>query len=276
MKRLMTTLMGILAIYLVLGALLRLGRHQLVFFPSRPLWPTPQALGVPHDDVTLTTEDGVRLQAWLLHAEKPRATVLFFHGNAGNIGDRLQNGIELTRLGLEVLLVDYRGYGKSEGTPTEEGTYRDATAACEYLARRPSPPPGGLVIFGRSLGAAVAVELATRKPCRALVIESAFTSVKDLARGMFPYNLFLPMIPAMYESLVRIRQISVPTLVIHGSRDEIIPFEHGKALHEACRGPRSFHALEGATHNDWYQSNPVAYFKRWSTFLQEHAILPPD
>jgi fermentation-respiration switch protein FrsA (DUF1100 family) len=263
--------------YVLMLVLLLLLENRIIFLPSREHVLTPAAAGVAHEDVTLTTSDGIRIHAWYLPAAPaagatpagapPLGTVLFLHGNAGNISHRLENGIHLTRLGLAVLLVDYRGYGRSEGSPDEAGVYRDADAAYDYLMRRPDASPDRLVIFGRSLGAGPAVDLAVRRRCRALVIESAFCSTRALARELFPYSLFAPFIPDRFRSLAKIRNLACPLLVVHGTRDEIIPYRHGRALYEAAPDPKRFLDLEGAYHNDWYHGNPERYFAAWRELL---------
>lgn len=267
----MSALLTVLAMYAFTVVLLLALENSIIFLPSRALWTTPAKEGVPHDEVWLRTSDGVKLHAWLLHGQRPAGTpartVLFLHGNAGNIADRLENGILLTRQGLDVLLLEYRGYGLSEGSPTEEGVCRDADAAYDYLLTRPGTSAKNLVLFGRSLGSGPAVDLAARRPCGALVIESPFCSTRALARDIPVYLPFSPFLPDRFRSLEKIKQVKCPILVIHGSADEVIPYSHGKRLFEAAPEPKRFHVLTGAHHNDWYQRDPETYFRVWREFL---------
>lgn len=263
----MKILVMLLFMYVTMLALLLLMENHIIFIPSRDLWTTPERAGVPFEDVFLTTADGVKIHGWWLPAAGAHESVLFLHGNAGNIADRLENAIRLTRLGLSVLLVDYRGYGRSEGSPNEEGIYKDAEAAYAHLLERTGQRPESIVLFGRSLGSGPAVDLATRRPCKALIIESAFCSTRAMARSILLYRPFAPFIPDRFQSLAKIRNVRCPVMVVHGSRDEMIPLSHGQALFEAAPGPKRFYTLEGATHNDWYQRDPAGYFAAWAEFL---------
>lgn len=263
----MSLVAGLAVCYLLMVLALRAVENRIIFLPDREYRATPAGAGVPHKDVWLTTADSVRVHAWLLTRPEPAGAILFLHGNAGNISDRLENGVRLVELGFEVLLLDYRGYGESAGSPTEEGVYRDADAAYDLLLERLGGDARRLVVFGRSLGAGPAVELAARRPVGALAIESAFISTRALARDLFPYSLFAPFIPDRFRNRERIARVACPVLVLHGTRDEIIPFAHGRAVFEAAREPKTFHEIRGARHNDWYTGDPRTYFATWSAFL---------
>ncbi|MBI4861762.1 MAG: alpha/beta hydrolase [Candidatus Riflebacteria bacterium] len=263
-------LFSVAVAYVICLVLLLALENKIIFIPSRDLWTTPDKRDATFEDVHLTTSDGVKIHGWYLPAREPRATVLFLHGNAGNIADRLDNGIKLTQIGLNVLLIDYRGYGKSEGTPSEQGIYRDADAAYDHLLSRPGMSAKKLVLFGRSLGSGAATDLASRRECGALVIESALCSTRALARDIPIYALFLPFIPDRLRSLEKIRLVRCPVLVIHGTRDSIIPLDHGQRIFQAANEPKEFYELKGADHNDWYQNDPEGYFTNWSRFLDRH------
>jgi uncharacterized protein len=209
--------------------------NKLLFFPSRELLATPP---VPYEDLTIG-----RLHGWWVPATVPAiAQVLLFHGNAGNIGDRVPHITLLSAAGFDVLAFDYRGYGRSAGRPSEEGTYEDARAALGAL------PPGRTIYLGESLGGAIALELAIRHPPAGLILQSTFTSIRDMARLHYP---FIPraLVPDAYPSLERIRGLRAPLLVLHGSGDAIVPLMDGEALFEAAPGPKRIEVFD-AGHND--------------------------
>jgi fermentation-respiration switch protein FrsA (DUF1100 family) len=204
-----------------------------------------------------------------LPKERARWGVLVCHGNAGNISHRLERArLMQQRLGASVLLFDYRGYGRSSGSPDEEGTYRDARAAYRHLVDDKGIAAERLLLFGESLGAAVAVQLALEKPAAALVLESAFTSIPDMARAAYP---FLPPVGALirtrYETLAKVPRLRVPLLVLHGERDEIVPFDQGRRVFEAAPEPKRFFAIPGAGHNDTYLSGGEPYWRAFEDFL---------
>jgi hypothetical protein len=224
--------------------------NALLYFPSRAVARTPADVGLAYRDLAFDTADGQRLHGWWL----PRRAaalghVLLCHGNAGNVGDRLMHADLLTAVGFDVLLFDYRGYGHSGGSPGEQGTYRDARAARAALLRQADVDPAGVVYLGESIGGAVALELAIAHPPAGLVLLSAFTSVRDIARthyGLIPTRL----VPDAYPSLRRIAGLRAPVLVVHGGDDAIVPVEHGRALFEAAPQPKRLRIVAGVGHND--------------------------
>ncbi len=221
--------------------------NTLIFFPSRDIFATPAELGLSFEDLSIETADGERLHGWWVPSpsSEGRGAVLIFHGNAGNIASRLIFLDRLTRLGFSVLLFDYRGYGLSTGSPSEEGTYLDARAALEAL-----PPVDGPVIYlGVSLGGAVAAALAVESPPDGLILQSTFTSVRDMARIHYP---ILPVffVPDAYKTADRVAQIRAPTLFIHGESDRIVPVQHAVELHRTAPGPKRLERVPGADHND--------------------------
>lgn len=245
---------------------------SFIYYPDPHWWATPADLGLRADEVYLSPEPGVRLHAWFFPQPQPfegprtepLATLLFCHGNAGNVSHRLENVYLLLRSGFEVLLFDYRGYGHSTGQPSEDGLYTDAEVAWQHLAGRAGAAGVPRIIFGRSLGGAVAVELATRVEADGLIIESTFTSIRTLARLVFPMPL--PKLPVRYDSLSKIGQIRMPLLAIHGEEDELIPFADGRALFEAAPEPKSWYPIPRASHNNTYVVGGEAYFQRLATF----------
>jgi hypothetical protein len=259
-----------LGLYLALVAVLYLRQASMLYYPELPgRFPVadPLVIGLPFEGVTLHTGDGERLDGWLVPAEDRRGTLLFMHGNAGNISHRLQSLKIFNRLGLEVLIFDYRGYGRSTGEPGEAGTYEDARTAWQYLVRERGRPPAEIVLFGRSLGAAVAVQLAVDRPCGALIAESGFTSVPDLAAHHYPFLPVRLLSRFEYDSLSRIADVGCPVLVIHARDDEIVPFAHGERLHAAASEPKAFLALEGG-HNGAFLAERERYERGLDAFLE--------
>ncbi len=224
--------------------------NSLLYFPSQALVETPGTRGLECRELAIHTEDGERLHGWWVPARSERlGHVLLCHGNGGNVGDRVLHAELLSGAGFDLLLFDYRGYGRSTGRPDEEGTYRDARAAREALLREAGAEGSPVFYLGESLGGAVALRLALEAPAQGLVLQSTFTGVRDMARQHYP---FIPraLVPDAYPSLRRIPELRTPLLVLHGDRDEIVPLSHGKALHEAAPEPKRMQVFEGVGHND--------------------------
>jgi uncharacterized protein len=223
---------------------------------------------LPLEEVWFQAADGVRLFGWYVESSATNAVVLWCHGNAGNIINRLENLRELYRLGLSVFLFDYRGYGRSQGRPSEEGLYQDAQGAHDHLTRTKMIRPERIILFGRSLGAAVAGELAMQKPAMGLILESSFPSIEAVAKfhyGGLPVHWLLG---ADFTLIDRLPQLSLPKLIIHGDQDDIIPLELGRQVFEAAKPPKFFYLISGANHNNTYQVGGAAYFKRLAEFVQ--------
>ena len=211
----------------------------------------------------------MKLFGWYVENHATSAVILWCHGNAGNIINRLENLSELYRIGLSVFIFDYRGYGRSQGKPSEEGLYQDALGAHDYLTRTRMIRPERVAIFGRSLGAAVAGELAAQKPAAGLILESSFPSIGAVAKfhyGGLPVHWLLG---ADFALIDRLPQLSLPKLIIHGDKDDIIPLELGRQVFEAAKPPKSFYVIEGADHNNTYQVGGTAYFQRLSDFIRK-------
>jgi hypothetical protein len=209
------------------------------------------------------------LHAWFIPAENARATVLFCHGNAGNISHRLDSIRLLHSLGLQVLIFDYRGYGRSDGRPSEKGSYRDVDAAWQYLLEVRGLPQTQIIIFGRSLGAAVAADLASRTRPAAVILESAFTSVPDMAAGIYPWLPVRLLSRYRYDNLDKVARLSAPLLLVHSRQDEIIPFVHGERLFERAHVPKQFLEIHGG-HNDAFLTSRKAYTQGLKAFLDAH------
>ena len=234
--------------------------NGLLYFPSRSFYATPTDVGLRHEDVRFEAEDGTRLHGWWIPAPRQPASahVLLSHGNAGNIGDRVLHARLLSDAGLDVFLFDYRGYGRSEGNPDEEGTYRDARAARAAWLRQAGVDAARLVYLGESVGGAVALALAVEAPPLGLVLQSAFTSIREMGRRHYP---FIPsaVVPDAYPNLRRIAQLKSPLLVIHGDRDDIVPVGHGRALFDAAPPPKRLEIVRGAGHNDLLEAMGASY-----------------
>lgn len=229
-----------------------------------------QLSGLPLEEVWFQASDGLRLFGWYVEAQAGRPVILWCHGNAGNIIHRLDNLKLLHRLGLSVFLFDYRGYGKSQSArPTEEGLYHDAVGAYDYLTRIRSVRSERLVLFGRSLGASVAGELAVQRRASALILESSFPSVEVLGRyhyGGLPVHW---LIGAEFRLIDRLPRLLLPKLIIHGDRDEIVPIELGCQVFDAATEPKEWYVIQGADHNNTYQVGGSTYFRRFTEFVKK-------
>ncbi|OAI39299.1 hypothetical protein AYO39_00445 [Actinobacteria bacterium SCGC AG-212-D09] len=223
---------------------------RVLYQPSREILETPADASLAFDELQFQTRDGERVHGWWIAGQRPsRGHVLFCHGNAGNIGDRVLDAALLSKAGFDVLLFDYRGYGRSTGRPDELGTYRDARAARAALRRQPRVDRDRVVYLGESLGGAIALELAIEHPPRGLILQSTFTSIRDAARALEP-RIPPALIPDAYPSRQRIGRLSAPLLVLHGDRDETIPLDQGRALFEAASEPKRIRVFKGRGHND--------------------------
>jgi fermentation-respiration switch protein FrsA (DUF1100 family) len=244
-------------------------QERLVYFPLADLAATPRERGLEYEEVWLTAEDGVRLHGWFIPANAPRAVLLYFHGNAGNISHRLERIALFHRLRLSVFIVDYRGYGKSEGAPSEQGTYRDAAAAWRYLTQVRHHAPDEIVVFGRSLGGGVAAQLAAHQTPRALIVESAFTSMTDLGGEAYPWLPVRWLSRYEYPVQAHLARVQSPVLIVHSRQDEIIPFRHGEKLYAHARAPKRFLEIRGG-HNDSFLTSGETYTEGLDAFLSEH------
>lgn len=250
----------VVVVYFLQGRMLYLAN-----VPGRTLTMTPGDVGMDYEDVSIATADGVKLHGWFIPGQSSRV-LLFFHGNAGNISHRLASIKQFQDLGLSVLIIDYRGYGQSEGRTTEKGMYRDAEAAWRYLVESRGIVASDIIIFGRSLGASVASWLAVQHQPLALVVESSFTSVPDIAQELYPW------LPARWLSRLshatrdHIQDVRCPVLVIHSRDDEIIPFHHGEAIFAFAPEPRTLLAIRGS-HNDAFLRDEQTYIEGLEAFL---------
>ena len=236
---------------------------------------TPDVYGIEYDDVIFRTGDGLNLNGWFVPGKKPSPdadlhTLLWFHGNAGNINRRLDNiKMIYERVPVNVFIIDYRQYGRSEGKVSEQGTYLDARAALAYLHSRKEINREKIIFFGRSLGSAVAVELALNEKCRALILETPFTSILEMGKKLYPFLPVSLLLKTKYDSLAKIRNIKVPILVMHGDKDALVPFEHGKRLYDMANEPKEFYTIPGAGHNDTHIVGGDEYFDVIRNFVNK-------
>jgi|CXWL01.1.fsa_nt_gi fermentation-respiration switch protein FrsA (DUF1100 family) len=222
---------------------------KLIYFPSQTIEATPASVGLAFDDLMLTADDGVNISAWFVPNSDARATILLFHGNAGNNGDRVQELRVLHSLRCNVMIVDYRGFGESEGHPTENGTYMDARAAWDHLTQFRGIPDRSIIIMGESLGGAVAIDLALRHPPAALVVQSTFTRLADIAARHYRFLPVRWLLRHRYDSIDKVGRVSCPKLFIHSTGDTLIPIANGKALFDAASEPKQFLQTPGE-HNE--------------------------
>ena len=253
-------------LYGLLAAWVYANQARLLYFPVREIEATPADVGLAFEMVSIDTEDGVRLSGWYVPAPGAAPVVLFCHGNAGNISHRLESIALFHRLGLSVLIFDYRGYGDSEGKPDEQGTYRDARAAWRHLRELRGVAGDDIILFGRSLGAAVAAWLAARERPRAVILESAFTSAASLGAEHYPWLPVDLLLRHRYDTLARMPEIRAPLLVVHSRDDEIVPFHHGRALFDAAAEPKRLLEIRGG-HNDGFLASGAIYRDALAAFL---------
>ena len=242
---------------------------RLIYYPnlpSRELTASPADIGLDYESVTITTSDDIKLHGWFVPAEQERGVVLFFHGNAGNISHRLDTLELFHTLGLSSLIIDYRGYGQSQGKVTEQGTYLDAEAAWQYLTRERTVPADKIVIFGRSLGGAIAAYLAAQQEPGGLIIESTFTSIPDMGAHLYPILPVRLLSRFRYDTKEALKSVTCPVLVIHSPDDEIIPYINGSILFEAAKEPKSFLEIRGG-HNDGFLPSGKLYVDGLDKFI---------
>ena len=242
-----------------------------IYFPIRKIDLTPREIGLEFEDVYFFSSDGTKLNGWYIPAKESRTTVLFCHGNAGNISHRIEAIDMFCRIGLDVFIFDYRGYGRSQGSPTEEGLYTDAHAAFKYLIDKRNKDEGSIVIYGKSLGANVAVELCSKVRPAALISESAFTSALEMGKKLFPFLPVKWFITIKYDALSKIKDIYVPKLIIHSEDDEIIPFQQGRKLFEKAPEPKEFYKMRGG-HNEAIFREKEDFVDKIDVFLQKHCL----
>ncbi len=252
-------------------ALVRYLEAVAVFFPSRSMGIKPADVGLTCEDLYFKTMDQVTLNAWFFKNPRARSTLIFAHGNAGNMSDRLFKIRFFHDLGLNVLIFDYRGYGKSEGRPTENGVYLDAQAAYDHLKARGDVDMDKIILYGASIGGVVMVDLACRRPAALLVVESSITSARDMAKILYP---FIPsfVLSLKFDSLAKVKTLKTPKLFIHSPDDEVVPYWVGEKLFQAAAEPKAFLKIHGG-HNDGSITVDAAAAAAFSRLLKEQGLL---
>lgn len=252
-----------------LTAFLFFFQSQYIYRPMKEIVITPAAMRLPYEDISFEAADGIKLSGWFIPADNQRGVILFCHGNAGNISTWWASVQTYRNLGFGAFLFDYRGYGKSDGKPTENGTYLDAEAALNYLIMRKNTPQTKIIVMGRSLGGAVAAWLARKHSPGLLIVESAFTSFPDIAAIHFPYLPAKLISRYKYNTLEYLQKINCPVLIVHSRDDEIVPFQHGLRLFEAANSPKSFLEISGS-HNDGFTISEKRYGEGLGNFVSKY------
>lgn len=257
----------LLIAYAILALTLFFMQPKFLYKPLKDITYTPEEMGLDFENLFFQTPDGLKINGWFVPASNAEFTILFCHGNGGNIAHRLDSINVFHNLGLNCLIFDYRGYGNSNGNPSEEGTYYDAKAAYKWLTEKKNISPDNIIIFGRSLGGAIAAQLAMTVGAKALVIESSFTSYANIGKKFYPYMPVHWFAKFNYPTLDYVKQVNCPVLIIHSRNDEIIPFEFGRQLFEAANEPKEFIELSGS-HNDGFLASSEVYKKGWVKWLK--------
>ena len=242
---------GVLIVVCFLHLYFRYFEWKNIYYPTRKISITPESIGLKFENIFFETDDHVKLNGWYVPCEGARATLLFCHGNAGNISDRLDSIDIFHDIGLNVFIFDYRGYGKSRGLSTERGTYLDAMAAYNWLISKKKSDDDKIVIFGRSLGGSIAIDLASKINKGLLISESAFTSIIDIGKELYPFLPIKYCASTKYDSIQKIKNVKIPKLIMHSEDDEIIPLSHGEKLFKAAISPKQFYKMHGG-HNDGF------------------------
>ncbi len=259
------------AAYFLAGILLFVFQSRFIFCPGKTIFMTPTDCGMDYEDMMIPVEGHGEIHAWLIKTAKPRATVLFCHGNAGTISHRIETAQMYLQLGLDVLLFDYSGYGMSSGKPSEKAFYANSEAAWRHLTLERGIPSEKIIAIGRSLGGPVAAKTATIHSPGLCVLESTFTSVSDMAALKFPFFPLKFLIRTKFPTMDYVREMKCPLLVVHSRDDKIIPFRMGERIFSGYSGPKEFLALSGG-HNETYFENPEQYCEALDRFISDKLL----
>jgi uncharacterized protein len=249
-----------------------------IYYPLRQIRHTPADAGLVYEDVVVTTRDNIRISCWWVPAEDSKGTVLFCHGNGGNNGSYMDSIAAGNRLGMNVFIFDYRGYGRSEGSPSEQGIYLDADAAYRYLTETRKISPENIIIWGRSLGGSIAARTAAEHKAGLLILESTFTTLRELVRDLIGWTTSRFVSREAYDTIRSLEKVTYPVLVIHSPDDEVVPFDHGKKLYDSVKGPKAFVEIRGSHNRGFIESQAVFessindFIDRY--FLQKERTLP--
>ncbi len=272
MRSMLSLALTIISGYVLLCLVVYIFQSRLVYFPDKHVSFTPASIQIPYEDIRFKTRDGLLLHGWYIERDNTGRTILFCHGNAGNISNRLASIKVFYDLGLSVFIYDYRGYGKSEGRINEAGSYLDVQAAWDFLNRDRKIPAGQIVLFGRSLGSAVAAELGRKVPAAGIILESSFRSIPELGQQVYPFLPVKLLSKIKYPTNDYISQITIPKLIIHSREDEIIPFSHGQDNFQTALEPKTFLVISGG-HNDGFFVSQEVYEAGLRKFISD--VFPP-
>ena len=250
----------------IIYAYIKYIERKSIFFPTDIISATPELVGLPFQDVYLDTQDGITIHGWFLPRKDARYTILFLHGNGGNVGHRLEKLLLLYGAGVNIFIIDYRGFGRSKGRPSEGGVYLDAQASYDYLLKNKGMSPEKIILYGESLGGAVAIDLAKRREVGVLIVEGSFSRAQDMAKVFYP---FLPafLFAHTFDSLAKIDAIRAPTLFIHSIDDEIVPLRLAQKLYNAAPVPKEFIQIRGS-HNTAFLDSKEKYLTSLSSYLE--------
>jgi len=253
-------------VYVGFGVILYLLQSKFLYCPIKHVTYTPQDIDLKYEDISLVSGNGTKINAWYIPAVNAKDTLLFCHGNGGNIMHRLDSIQQFNELGLNCLIFDYQGYGKSEGKPNEQGTYDDARAAYDWLVDNKKLSSDNIIIFGRSLGGSIAAKLAAEVDCAGLVLESSFTSYLDMAKSCYPYMPVKFFVKYKYKTIEHLASVTCPLLVIHSLEDDVVPYKFGRELYESANEPKEFVEISGG-HNDGFITSGQVYKTAWQNWL---------
>jgi len=268
-----SVLLVIFITYSILGWSLYFMQPQFLYRPTKEVLYNPGDMGLGYEKIVFTNDNETKLTGWFIPAENAELTILFCHGNGGNIAHRLDSINIFNELGLNCFIFDYSGYGQSQGKPSEQATYFDAQAAYDWLTKNKKVDPQNIIIFGRSLGGCIAANLASRVQPKSLILESSFTSYIDMGKKFYPYMPVKLFAAFNYNTLEYLRDVRCPVMIIHSRSDELIPFELGLKLYDAALEPKEFVEIFG-THNDGFLYSGETYkqaWTQWLQFLKEHS-----
>ncbi len=244
-KAVLYFLAAVFCLYMVLLLCMYLLQSRLVYFPEKEFVATPGEIGLDFEVVSFSARDGTELSGWLVPSPDARGIAILCNGNAGNISHRLLSIKIFHQLSLDVFIFDYRGYGNSKGRPNEQGTWLDAEGAWDYVVNQRSYDPARIVVFGESLGGSIAARLASQHRPAGLIVQSTFTSLPDVAAGIYPLFPVRLLSKYNYNTADYIQRVECPILVIHSRDDEIVPFSHGQTLYQLAGEPKEFFELRG-------------------------------